>query len=316
MFCKNCGKEITERGKFCPYCGVEKNMAGRKPIQKKKSFRINGTTIIVVLLLVIAGGCAFVFLKGHNFDCADKSIKEQTISDNILNKVKENDRNMEMENTSSTEKPIEKVQNEVITSKAEEENIVSSDIGATDKQMALDNLGLLNRQAGAIYSFGWNSFDSQGLYDNDLGFWISLILEYYTDCKLNHALPIDVKEVEYVDYDPKSYSRFGCFRAERKEIDWVLNNIFHMASPVNLNIYEDDGEEIAFAYAMNEYYYIHTDGLGIVASSTVDTSIIGKGEQGDYLIKMLIDGETFILDASLEKYNGKNYWSFYSIEHQ
>lgn len=314
MFCENCGKEIANNDKFCPYCGAQNRAVERTYRRKESPSRFRGLAITIALLLIAVGGCAFFLLKKEVIDLTDKSCMEKlsskdiTFNNNGYGKPTQNISSVEASNENSTSG--EKIDESV------GENTLSTDTKLEGNQIALDNIGLLNRQAGAISAFGWNSFDSREFYDDDLEFWIALILEYYTDCNSNYALPVDVKEVDYVDFDPKSYSRFGCFRAERKEIDWVLNNIFHMASPVNLNIYEDDGEEIAFAYAMNEYYYIYTDGLGIVASSTVDTSIIGKGEQGDYLIKMVIDGETFILDASLEKYNGKNYWSFYSIEHQ
>lgn len=67
MFCKNCGKEIPDDSKLCPYCGAvspeEKTKAPKKAAPKKKH---TGAVIVAVLLLLIALAIAAYFVSYNN----------------------------------------------------------------------------------------------------------------------------------------------------------------------------------------------------------------------------------------------------------
>ena len=62
MFCPNCGKEIPDGSKFCPYCGekliTESIPEKRKPVRKKISLLIFIPIIVLVVALSI-----FLYLK-------------------------------------------------------------------------------------------------------------------------------------------------------------------------------------------------------------------------------------------------------------
>ena len=63
MFCPNCGKQIPDGSKFCPYCGakmetVEGIPKKGKPVRKKNSLLI----LIPIIVLVIVLGI-FLYLK-------------------------------------------------------------------------------------------------------------------------------------------------------------------------------------------------------------------------------------------------------------
>ncbi|MGC8979736.1 DUF2116 family Zn-ribbon domain-containing protein [Caldisericum sp.] len=56
MFCPNCGRQIPDGSKFCPYCGekliTESIPEKRKPVRKKNSILI----LISIIVVVIAAG--------------------------------------------------------------------------------------------------------------------------------------------------------------------------------------------------------------------------------------------------------------------
>jgi len=51
MFCPNCGRQIPDGSKFCPYCGA--NLEGRVYTSKTKSSSRSIANIIVPIILVI-----------------------------------------------------------------------------------------------------------------------------------------------------------------------------------------------------------------------------------------------------------------------
>jgi tetratricopeptide (TPR) repeat protein len=63
MFCPNCGKEIPDGSKFCPYCGAKigivEGIPGRGRLVKKKSALL---ILIPITVLVIVLG-VFLYLK-------------------------------------------------------------------------------------------------------------------------------------------------------------------------------------------------------------------------------------------------------------
>lgn len=68
MFCKNCGKEIPDDSKLCPYCGAqnpkEDAAAPKKAPPKKKKH--TGLVILAVLLLLIALSVAAYMISYNN----------------------------------------------------------------------------------------------------------------------------------------------------------------------------------------------------------------------------------------------------------
>ena len=66
MFCKNCGKELSYKEKFCPACGakVEKTapVEAQAPVQpaapKKQKEKLRAVIIAVLALLIVCGGIA------------------------------------------------------------------------------------------------------------------------------------------------------------------------------------------------------------------------------------------------------------------
>lgn len=75
MFCKNCGKEMKETQKFCPYCGQkagEENAysspngypqtASAANQRKSKKGLIVGIAVVVIVLLVVIG----IFIAGNS----------------------------------------------------------------------------------------------------------------------------------------------------------------------------------------------------------------------------------------------------------
>jgi len=60
MFCLNCGKQIPDGSKFCPYCGAKIEVKG-KPELRKTAINRGLIVIPIIVLLIIAG--IFVFTK-------------------------------------------------------------------------------------------------------------------------------------------------------------------------------------------------------------------------------------------------------------
>jgi hypothetical protein len=83
MFCPNCGKEIPDGSKFCPYCGA--SLEGKAVnIPKSKSSRSIAKIIIPIALVIVilAGGLfAFVkFIKPNIISNTGSNTKKETIA--------------------------------------------------------------------------------------------------------------------------------------------------------------------------------------------------------------------------------------------
>ena len=63
MFCPNCGRQIPDGSKFCPYCGI--SLEERVSVPKAKSSSRNTSKIIISIFLtiVILAGGLFAFSK-------------------------------------------------------------------------------------------------------------------------------------------------------------------------------------------------------------------------------------------------------------
>ena len=94
MFCRNCGKEIKEQEKFCPYCGskveegvnAEKQSEIPKNNEKNKSVGIKAVVGIVVLVVVVAGAfCGYHFLKKNNVQ--QSKLKKEQLEKNVKKQV-------------------------------------------------------------------------------------------------------------------------------------------------------------------------------------------------------------------------------------
>jgi len=79
MFCPNCGKEIPDGSKFCPYCGAKigivEGIPGRGQLVKKKSALL---ILIPITVVVIAAG---IFLYIKLFQMNDYARREKVKSD-------------------------------------------------------------------------------------------------------------------------------------------------------------------------------------------------------------------------------------------
>ncbi len=89
MFCKNCGKEISDDAKYCPYCGVEqsniepiKNVSVKEENtsippekHKKKSHRL-------LFVMIIFGFCIFGFVKFMQYQQSRSLVGEDIVQGN------------------------------------------------------------------------------------------------------------------------------------------------------------------------------------------------------------------------------------------
>ena len=63
MFCPNCGRQIPDGSKFCPYCGASLEGSGVTVPKSKSSRSIAKIIIPIVLVIVILAGGLFAFVK-------------------------------------------------------------------------------------------------------------------------------------------------------------------------------------------------------------------------------------------------------------
>ncbi|MCK4435267.1 zinc ribbon domain-containing protein [Candidatus Bathyarchaeota archaeon] len=72
IYCRNCGKEISEKAKFCPYCGVSRATPPpereKVVIQQKPSWNISSFAGVILMIIILLGGFLFVTTV-EMFDC-------------------------------------------------------------------------------------------------------------------------------------------------------------------------------------------------------------------------------------------------------
>ena len=94
MFCRNCGKEIKEQEKFCPYCGSkvdervneEKQSEMPKNNEKKKSVGKKAVVGIVILVVIVVGAfCGYHFLKKNNVQ--QSKLKKEQLEKNVKKQI-------------------------------------------------------------------------------------------------------------------------------------------------------------------------------------------------------------------------------------
>jgi hypothetical protein len=83
MICPNCGKQIPDGYKFCPYCGVNLEGIGVNVPKSKSSRSIAKIIIPIILVIVILVGGLFAFFKFIKPNIASNTssnTKEETIA--------------------------------------------------------------------------------------------------------------------------------------------------------------------------------------------------------------------------------------------
>jgi len=83
MICPNCGKQIPDGYKFCPYCGANLEGIGVNVPKSKSSRSIAKIIIPIILVIVILVGGLFAFFKFIKPNIASNTssnTKEETIA--------------------------------------------------------------------------------------------------------------------------------------------------------------------------------------------------------------------------------------------
>ena len=63
MFCPNCGKQIPNGSKFCPYCGVKiTTIEEQKPLKKKKR-KISLSIILIPIIAVVVVSSVLIYFN-------------------------------------------------------------------------------------------------------------------------------------------------------------------------------------------------------------------------------------------------------------
>lgn len=105
MFCKKCGTEIADGGKFCPKCGAivnpdnnrklevatsDKNEDLEKKSKNKKGVNKTAIVIIVLILIIISGVVSwFVFSNNKKKEVAKATTKVDTTKESSVSKKNE-----------------------------------------------------------------------------------------------------------------------------------------------------------------------------------------------------------------------------------
>jgi hypothetical protein len=76
MFCPNCGKQIPDGSKFCPYCGASLEGKAVNSPKSKSSRSIAKIIIPIILIVVILAGGLFAFFKFIKPNIASNTKKE------------------------------------------------------------------------------------------------------------------------------------------------------------------------------------------------------------------------------------------------
>ena len=67
MFCPNCGKQIPDGSKFCPYCGASLEGKGATVLKSKSSRSIAKIVIpIIIIVVILVGGFGLLKLIKHH----------------------------------------------------------------------------------------------------------------------------------------------------------------------------------------------------------------------------------------------------------
>ena len=88
MFCENCGKQIEDDAKFCEYCGAvistqtignekaeQAGVTSKKVSVKKELNKPLLITIIVAIVVLVAGGAGIILFDNYNHEKGDEAIK-------------------------------------------------------------------------------------------------------------------------------------------------------------------------------------------------------------------------------------------------
>lgn len=88
MFCENCGKQIEDDAKFCKHCGAvintqtisnekskQSGITSKKVSVKKEINKPLLITIIIAVVVLIAGGAGIILFDNHNHQKGDEAIK-------------------------------------------------------------------------------------------------------------------------------------------------------------------------------------------------------------------------------------------------
>lgn len=197
MFCSNCGKQVNDNVKFCPFCGacLQKEVSGmqngvKKPIPKKG---IKGKIIIVVLIiaLLLTGGAAIklVLDSGKNSKNANEIETVESEGKEVIpdSETKESDlktdESIKQVDEQDDSSYLALVRNEdgkygYINEKGEEVIACQYDIAYSFEKNGLAAVGIINEGSKDILSqtmYKWGLINAKGemvvpmIYDDYLG---------------------------------------------------------------------------------------------------------------------------------------------------
>ena len=121
-------------------------------------------------------------------------------------------------------------------------------------------------------------------------------------------------------YDPLNKYIYDYMYFPADKVDWLLENAFNV-KPQHTELYsETDGEKWLISYYYDGRYYVDTGDAGWVSPSY---RVVNSEKLADGTYKMLIrsgyegdfesSNDVYEIVAGVKEYNGKRYWSFYSI---